>query len=294
MFHVGGLAFATLFVHLGATALPLPQWNAAEVLQLIADERISHFFAVPSMLKLLLDRLPDHDRDLNSLRWILTGGAPTPLELIRSLADFGIPVLQSYGATETGGPAACLDAERFLAKAGSVGRPYLHTDIRVVGDEGRPQEAMQIGEVQVRAPHVFKGYWNNADATRAAFDGDWLRMGDLGWFDDDGDLHIAGRAKDVIITGGENVYPAEIELVLQTHPDIAEVAIVGMPDAEWGQTVRAIIVPRGEGTLTLEELRGFCDGKLARYKIPRALDLRRAPLPRNASGKILKHALLPA
>jgi acyl-CoA synthetase (AMP-forming)/AMP-acid ligase II len=145
--------------------------------------------------------------------------------------------------------------------------------------------------VQVKAPHVFAGYWRNAEASRAAFAGEWLKTGDLGRRDAEGYLYLVDRVKDVIITGGENVYPAELEAVLCEHPGVADVAVVGAPDREWGEVPCAVVVPKPNEAVTLEAIRAFCEGRLARFKQPRRLVLRAEPLPRNASGKVLKHEL---
>ncbi len=291
LFHVGGLSFATLFVHMGATLLLPRAWEPGAILGLIAAERVNHFFAVPAMLRSLVDH-PDFDAaDLSSLRWILCGGAPVPADLIAALERRGIPVQQTYGATETAGPATLVDLAHVATKAGSAGLPYFHTDLRIVDRHGAELRAGEIGEVQVRAPHVFAGYWRNPQATGAAFAGDWLKTGDLGRRDEDGYLYIVDRAKDVIISGGENIYPAEIEAVLREHPAISEIAVIGMPDPEWGEVPCAVVVAKANAALTLKDLRDHCGGRIARYKQPRRLELRTAALPRNASGKVLKHEL---
>jgi fatty-acyl-CoA synthase len=291
LFHVGGLSFATLFVHMGAT-LALPRaWEAGAILALIARERINHFFAVPAMLRSLVEHPDFGAADLSSLRWILCGGAPVPPDLIAAAGRRGIPVQQTYGATETAGPATLVDLAHVAAKAGSAGLPYFHTELRVVNGQGAELPSGEIGEVQVRAPHVFAGYWRNPEASRAAFAGEWLKTGDLGRRDAEGYLYLVDRAKDVIITGGENVYPAELEAVLREHPGIADVAVVGAPDREWGEIPCAVVVARPDEAVTLDSLRAFCEGRLARYKQPRRLVNRAEPLPRNASGKVLKHEL---
>jgi fatty-acyl-CoA synthase len=291
LFHVGGLSFATLFVHMGAT-LALPRaWEPGAILDLIAAERVNHFFAVPAMVRSLIDHPRFGAAHLASLRWILCGGAPVPLELIASLGRRGVPVQQTYGATETAGPATLVDLAHVAEKAGSAGLPYFHTDLRIANADGVELPPGEVGEVQVRAPHVFDGYWRNDEASRAAFSGEWLRTGDLGRRDLDGYLYLVDRAKDVIITGGENVYPAEVEAVLCEHPAIAEIAIVGMADSEWGEVPGAIVVTKPGAAIALDDLRTFCEGRVARYKQPRRLVLRATPLPRNASGKVLKHEL---
>jgi fatty-acyl-CoA synthase len=291
LFHVGGLSFATLFVHMGATLVLPRAWEPGLVLDLIAKERINHFFAVPAMLRSLVEHPSFGNVDLSSLRWILCGGAPVPPDLVAAGGRRGIPVQQTYGATETAGPATLVDLAHVAAKAGSAGLPYFHTELRIVNAQGLALPAGEIGEVQVRAPHVFAGYWRDAEATRAAFAGQWLKTGDLGRRDAEGYLYLVDRAKDVVITGGENVYPAELEAILREHPAIADVAVVGAPDREWGEVLCAIVVPKTNKGVTLESLHAFCEGRIARYKQPRRLLLRMEPLPRNASGKVLKHEL---
>ncbi len=291
LFHVGGLSFATLFVHMGATLLLPRAWDPGAALKLIAKEKVNHFFAVPAILRSLLAHPEFITADLSSLRWILCGGAAVPPDLIATIGRRGIPVQQTYGATETAGPATLVDLAHVANKAGSAGLPYFHTELRIANVRNEEVPAGEIGEVQVRAPHVFAGYWRNVEASRAVFAGDWLKTGDLGRRDSDGYLFLVDRAKDVIITGGENVYPAEIETVLHEHPAIAEAAVFGVSDSEWGEVPCAAVVLRPGQTVTLEMLRDFCQGRLARYKQPRSLVVRAAPLPRNASGKVLKGEL---
>ncbi|MDH3232921.1 MAG: long-chain fatty acid--CoA ligase [Alphaproteobacteria bacterium] len=291
LFHVGGLSFATLFVHVGATAVLMPAWEADIALALIDREGINHFFAVAAMLEGLA-QAPDYDSaDLGSLRWIMSGGAPVPVELIHRFAERGIPVIQTYGSTETAGPAVVVDIANAAAKAGAAGLPFFHTDIRIIDENGAPLPPDQPGEVQIRAPHVTSGYWRDDEATARAFDGDWFRSGDIGRLDADGYLHILDRKKDMIVSGGENIYPAEVERVLASHPAVAEVAIIGAPDPRWGETVCAVVFPAPGGAPTLEALIEHCRHDLARYKHPRKLVIRDAAMPRNATGKILKHEL---
>lgn len=292
MFHVGGMSFVTFFVHAGATAILPPAWEPDAILDLIAEERVNHFFAVAAMLRGLLDAPAFARADLSSLRWIMAGGAPVPPDLIRAFGRLGIPVMQTYGTTETAGPATVVDAAHAEAKAGSAGLPFFHTDLRIADQAGRALPADGIGEIQVRAPHLFAGYWRNPPATTEAFADDWYRTGDLGSLDRDGYLWIRGRSRDVIISGGENIYPAEVEALLETHPSIAEVAVIGRPDAKWGEIPAAVIVSRpGTARPDEAELARFCDGKLARYKIPKRVEPSETPLPRNATGKLLRHLL---
>jgi fatty-acyl-CoA synthase len=292
MFHVGGMSFATIFVHRGATLAPLPAWDPAAVLALIARERVNHFFAVPAMLRGLLD-IPNFARaDIASLRWILSGGAPVPVDLVEAFAEHGIPVLQTYGATETAGPATAVDVAHASSKAGSIGQPYFHTEVRIADARGREVEPNIVGELQIRGPHLMSGYWRDDTATAEAFVDGWFKTGDLGRRDADGYIYLVDRAKDMIITGGENVYSAEVETVLAKYPSIAEVAVVGIPDPKWGEAVCAVVVARAPmEPPTLVALRAFCEGKIARYKMPVRLVIRTDALPRNATGKVMKSGI---
>lgn len=291
LFHVGGLSFATLFVHMGAALLLPRAWEPGAALRAIAAERVNHFFAVPTMLRSLIEHPDFATADLSSVRWVLCGGAPVSADLVAAFAARGIPVQQTYGATETAGPATLVDAAHIAAKPGSAGLPYFHTDLRIAGPDGAELPAEAIGEVQVRAPHVFAGYWRNAAATAEAFAGDWFRTGDLGRRDADGYVFVVDRAKDMIKSGGENVYPAEIEAVLGAHADVAEVAVVGAPDPRWGEIPCAVIVPRPGRRPDADGLRAYCEARLARFKVPKRFEFQQAPLPRNATGKLLKPAI---
>ncbi|MEJ8572765.1 long-chain fatty acid--CoA ligase [Microbaculum marinum] len=290
MFHVGGLSFTVHCVHVGATLVIPPGWNAGQAVDLIAAEGVNHFFAVPTMIADLLaaDSLTK-DR-LRSVRWIMSGAAPLPADLVERCMALGIPVIQSYGATETCGPAACMDVDSVARRPGSIGLPFFHTEIRLQRDDGVPPTAGEQGEIQVRAPHIFAGYWGNAEATREAFEDGWFRTGDIGYRDDDGYLFLVDRKSELIISGGENIYPLEVEQVLESHPAIAEAAVVGLPDPKWGQIVCAVISCGARTPPSLEEVAAHCLDRLARYKIPRKLVVRDR-LIRNATGKVQRGAL---
>lgn len=291
LFHVGGLSFATLFSARGAAVVMPPAWVPEGVIEAIESQRVDHFFAVPAMLESLLAAVTERGEGLARLRWIMTGAAPLPLRLIEAFRSLGVPVLQSYGATETAGPATCVDLDHVGAKAGSIGRPFFYSDVRVVRSSGEPAVPEEIGELQVRGPHVFAGYWNDPEATHRAFANGWLVTGDVGYRDAEGFFYLVDRKKDLIISGGENVYPAEVELVLAEHPAIAEVAVVGVPDARWGEAVCAVVVQRTGHTVDLAAISAHCQGRIARYKIPTRLVISERALPRNATGKVLKSAV---
>ena len=230
--------------------------------------------------------------DLSSLRIIVCGAAPVPEPLIRLYADRGVPINQGYGLTEASPLLTFLAPEFGIAKIGSAGRTPIFTDVRLVAPGGREITAPgEKGEIIARGPNITKGYWNNPEATAAAIDAEgWLHTGDVGTFDEDGFLFIVDRVKDMVITGGENVYPAEVENVLYEHPAIGEIAVIGLPDEQWGEVVVAVAALRQDSNLDLEELRNFATDRLARYKLPRRLEIV-AALPRNPAGKVLKFEL---
>lgn len=291
MFHVGGMSFATIFTHIGATAILPPAWDPETVLNLIEDKGINHFFAVAAMLQGLLDAPSLKKTDLSSIRWIMAGGAPVPPDLIRTFDGLGIPVVQTYGATETAGPATVVDLPNAVAKAGSAGLPFFHTDVIVDDGQGGCAAAGEVGEICIKGPHLTQEYWRNPSATSEAFDGGWYRSGDLGRLDDDGYLFIVDRLKDMIVSGGENIYPGEVEAALAGCPGVAEAAVIGVPDDKWGQIVCAVVVPLDGGAVTLEQVRAHCADKIASYKLPCLVRERTEPLPRNATGKLQKHLL---
>lgn len=288
MFHVGGLSFTTMFVHRGVRAVLMTGWNPDMALGLIQRHGVHHFFAVPTMSESLLVAAQRCNADLSSLRWILSGGAAMPAHLVRAFTDRGIALLDSYGCTETAGAAVCMDLDHFLDKPGSIGKPFMHTDVRVMATQDRLAGPEEIGEIQIRAPHVFAGYWNNPGATQAAFDGDWLLSGDLGRCDADGYIYLVDRKKHLIISGGENIYPAEIEKVLGEHPAIAELAVIGYSDPKWGEGVGAVAVLRPGQSLSLDDIGVFCRGKIAGYKVPTRLTISCEPLRRTVTGKLIK------
>jgi fatty-acyl-CoA synthase len=292
LFHIGGLNSNSLVIwQKGGHIVLHRSFDPRRCLDDLVRYRVTLMFAVPAML-LFVSQQPDFaSADLSSLNMILCGGAPVPEPLLRLYADHGIPINQGYGLTETS-PAATILAERGMEKLGSAGRPLMFSEVRVVDANGHVVETPRVnGEVVTRGPNVMKGYWNNPQATAAAIDAEgWFHTGDIGYLDEDGFLFIADRLKDMAITGGENVYPAEVESVLYDHPAIAEIAVIGLPDETWGEAVVAIVALKPDASLDLEELRAFATDRLARYKLPRRLELA-AALPRNPAGKVLKFEL---
>ena len=213
-----------------------------------------------------------------------------PVALLRRYADRGVVIRQGMGLTETSPTVFLTDEAHAIAKVGSVGKPALHTEIRVVDDEGVDVDIDQIGELWVRGPNVTPGYWERPEANAASFTDDWLHTGDAARIDSDGYVYIVDRWKDMYISGGENVYPAEVEQVLFHHPNVMDVAVIGVPDDRWGEVGTAVVVPRDAEHFDRLELLAFCNEKLARYKIPRHVEIVEE-LPRNAAGKVVKREL---
>jgi fatty-acyl-CoA synthase len=293
LFHIGGLNVTTLVTwQKGGEVVLHRSFDPGACLEAISRHGVTTMFAVPAML-LFMSQHPDFgEADLTSLRMMVCGGAPVPEALIKTYNGVGIPINQGYGLTETAPLVTFLTPEFSLAKAGSAGKAPLFTEVRLAAAGGGvAAEPLARGEVCVRGPNVMKGYWNQPLATGAAIDPEgWFHTGDLGYLDEDGFLYIVDRVKDMVLTGGENVYPAEVEGALFLHPAVADVAVVGVPDERWGEAVVAVAVLKEDASLTLEDLRDVAGRSLARYKLPTRLEVVDA-LPRNPAGKVLKFEL---
>lgn len=293
IFHIGALNVLTLTTFLkGAHIVLHRSFDPAAALRDIQRYKVTTIFVVPAML-LFISQHPDFARaDTSSVRFIMCGGAPCPEPLLHLMSQRGILVQQGYGLTETAAMATALSAEWAVSKIGSVGVSPLLTDVRIVAPDGRVvTQPHERGEVCVRGMNVTRGYWNQPEATRNTISDDhWFRTGDVGYFDETGFFYICDRVKDMVITGGENVYPAEVESALYAHPSVAEVAVIGAPDPQWGEAVVAVVALKPGTSLTLDEMRDFASERLARYKVPKQLRIVDA-LPRNPTGKILKYKL---
>jgi long-chain acyl-CoA synthetase len=293
LFHVFGLSsILDVCVRFGCTMSLIPRFTPGAVLAAVERDRATIFEGVPTMFADLLS-CPDLDRyDLSSLRVAISGGASIPAPVLDAFEDrFGLVILEGYGMTETAStttfnPSA---AER---RAYSVGKPVWGTQTQVWDPDGQPLPPgpEHVGEIVTRGLHVMKGYLNQPAATAEAFTGDWLHTGDLGYFDSDGFLFVVSRKKELIIRGGYNVYPSEIENVLHAHPAVAEAAVVGVPDERLGEEVMAVVIVREAMELSDHELIAWCRERLAAYKCPRVVQFR-AGLPKNALGKVLKDEL---
>lgn len=290
-FHTGGWnVLLTPFLHHGASTILMRKFDAARILELFEKERVTLFFGVPTMLEMMAHTPNFKNIDLKSVRYAVVGGEPMPIELIRTWGQKGVPVRQGYGLTEFGPNVFSLAEKDALRKIGSIGLPNFYIDARVVDDTGTEVPQGEIGELVLKGPACTPGYWNNPKATADTIRDGWLHTGDLVRRDEDGYFYVAGRKKDMYKSGGENVYPVEIERFLSTHPAVREVAVIGVPDPKWGEVGKAYISLNTGMTLTAEDILKFCDGKLARYKTPRHVEII-DDLPKSDSGKILKRML---
>jgi fatty-acyl-CoA synthase len=300
LFHSFGLCILALpALYAGASLILEPRFDPARSWTLAAEQRVSFFGAVPTQLAGLLDALERAPQppDLSALRFLFGAGAAVPVAQILAFERRGIVLKQGFGQTETS-ILCCLEARDAVRKAGSVGRPVFHAEVRVVrlADLEGPTEGWrdaadgETGEIVVRGPVNMLGYWGQPEATAATLRGEWLRTGDLATRDAEGFLTLVGRARDMYISGGENVYPAEVEAVLAQHPSVREVAVVGVPDPRWGESGRAFVVLAQGAALESESLRAFAAERLAGFKLPREF-VAVASLPRTETGKVQKHRL---
>ncbi|MBK8598322.1 MAG: long-chain fatty acid--CoA ligase [Holophagales bacterium] len=292
LYHAGGLgAFFVPVLAAGGTIVLHAGFDPAEIWETVARERCTVVLGVPTIWKMLLEHPSFAAADLSSLRWLISGGAPLPLYLIDAYQERGIAFKQGYGLTEVGVNCFAMSVEESVAKKGSIGRPLMMTDARLVDEAGLEVPVGEVGELCLRGPHVSKGYWRNLAATAAVLDDDgYFHTGDLARRDEDGFFTIAGRRKDMLISGGVNVYPAEIEGELLLHPAVQDAAVAGVPDPTWGEVGVAFVVLRPGESLTKEELLAFAVTRLARYKLPREVVFVEA-LPRTAYGKVVKGEL---
>ncbi|MFV0137851.1 acyl-CoA synthetase [Streptomyces sp. HMX87] len=292
LFHTAGLNMTCLPTLLkGGRVLLLGAFDPGRVLELIETERVTYMFGVPTMYDAMAAAARWADTDLSSLRTLTCGGAPVPARTIAVYLGRGLAFSQGYGMTEASPGVLFLDREQAAAKAGSAGVPHFFTDARVVLPDGRDAAPDERGEILVHGPNVMTGYWNRPDDTAAAFTGDgWLRTGDVARTDTEGYAYIVDRIKDMFVSGGENVYPAEVEDAILGHPAVAECAVVGVPDPVWGEVGHAVVVLKPSRTAGEQDILDHLLGRLAKYKIPKSVTFTDG-LPRTPSGKIVKPAL---
>ncbi|MGQ3297923.1 acyl-CoA synthetase [Reyranella sp.] len=293
LFHTGGLnCYANPVLHAGGTIVIMRTFDPGQALDCLSDPAlgITHFFAVPAPYQFMMQHPKFAEADLSRLRIAGVGGAPCALAILETWTARGVPLVQGWGMTETSPAGTMLDAADAIRKLGSAGKAMMHTAIRVVDDEGRDVAAGGIGELLIKGPNITPGYWNNRAATERSFTDGWLHTGDAARLDEEGFVYIVDRWKDMYISGGENVYPAEVENVLFQIPAIADAAIIGVPNQRWGEVGMAIVVRKPDQDLAEGDVIRHCLGRLAKFKVPQSVTFVDA-LPRNATGKVLKREL---
>lgn len=292
LFHTGGLnVFTAPLVHIGGTSIVCRGFDPDQVYDLIADAGVTILFGVPTMFIALQGHPRWAAADFSRLKLLISGGAPCPLPVFERFWERGIDFKTGYGLTEAGPNTFWLPPADVRRKPGAVGVPLFHIEVRVVDAAGQLCPLDVPGELLIRGPHVCAGYWNRPADTAATIVDGWLRTGDLAVCDADGCYRIVGRVKDLIISGGENIYPAEVESVLAAHPAVAAVALIGVPDAQWGEVGRAVVVLQPGGTVAPEALQEFARTRLARYKVPKSVVFADT-LPLTGAGKVDKQRLL--
>ncbi len=288
-FHIGGPnIFMVPLVHAGGTTILCSGFDADETFDLVEHSGITHYVGVPTMFQILQQHPRWAAADFSKLELVISGGAPCPLPVMKKFWDRGIDFKMGYGLTEASGNNFWLPPQMVQEKIGSVGYPLFHIDMKVIHDNGTECDANEAGELLIRGPHIAAGYWENPEATAQAIRDGWLHTGDVARRDKDGCFSILGRSKEMFISGGENVYPAEIESALLAHPLVLEAAVVGVPHATWGEVGRAFVVVADD--YIEEDLRAFLADRLARYKLPSSIIVVEA-LPLTAIGKIDKKRL---
>jgi fatty-acyl-CoA synthase len=293
LYHVGAYDLPGVALWMAGGALVLERdFDEDQVLALIEREQITGAWMAPVMLNRCLGSKARGQHQLDSLKWLVGGGERTPEERIRAFSGLfpKARYVDAYGLTETCSGDTMMEAGRELEKIGSTGRALAHVEVGILDDDGQPLPAGEQGEVCLRGPKVTQGYWRDEAKTKACFTGAWFRTGDVGYLDAEGFLFLTDRKKDMIISGGENIASSEVERVVYELPQVAEVAAIGLPDAQWGECVTAAVVLKSGQSLSLQELRAHCSGKLGGFKTPKKLVICEA-LPRNPSGKVLKREL---
>jgi acyl-CoA synthetase (AMP-forming)/AMP-acid ligase II len=305
LYHIAGMTSVMVGCFTGRGLVILRQFEATAWLETVRRERISHAFLVPTMLKRVIDHPEFHRYDCSSLAVLAYGAAPMPLPVIRRAIELfpsSVGFINAFGQTETTATVTMLlpedhrldgtpeEIEARLRRLSSIGRPMSDVELKIVDAEGHAVPTGAVGEIAVRTPRLMKGYASQADATAQTIVDGWLYTRDMGWMDQDGYLYLAGRKDDMIIRGGENIAPAEVEGVLHAHPGIEEAAVIGVPDLEWGEQVAAIVVPRPGTTLTQDEVIAWCHHRVASFKKPAVVHFVRE-LPRNPLGKLLRKDL---
>lgn len=288
MAFTGGLALSLVAMWSGAQLVLEPAFDPARALHLIESQRITVFMAVPTIFQQMSLHPNFASADISSIRCASSGGATVPVPLLRTYLERGITMTQTYTLTEVSASGITLPYHQALERVGSCGVPAMHSEARIVDENGDEVPPGTVGEIAIRGPEVMIGYWRNPEATAATLRNGWCHTGDLGTMDADGYFYVVDRAKDMLISGGLNVYPAEIERQLAGIDGVLELAVIGVPDDKWGETPAVIAVAQSGSTITAEMVLERCVGQLADFKLPRYLVVRPEPLPRNMSGKVIK------
>jgi fatty-acyl-CoA synthase len=293
LFHTGGLnCYSNPVLHAGGTVVLLETFEPGQALGVIGDpsQGVTHFFGVPAPYQFMMQHPDFPSTDLSRLRVAGVGGAPCALAIMEAWSERGVALLQGFGMTETSPAAIFLDPGDALRKVGSTGKALMHTEFRIVDDDGGDCGANEMGELWVAGPHITPGYWNKPEATASAFEGRWLKTGDAARMDDEGFVYIVDRWKDMYISGGENVYPAEVENVLYQIDGVVEAAVIGIPSDRWGEAGLAVLVVTQGAEIDRVSVQSHCAQRLAKFKVPADITVI-DELPRNATGKVLKREL---
>jgi acyl-CoA synthetase (AMP-forming)/AMP-acid ligase II len=295
-FHVSGTCWGIVGLYNGARSIILRQFDPAEVLSVIETERVTKLVLVPTAIQALLQHPNCRDTDFSSITYLLYGASPIPLDLLReAVSVFQCGFIQLYGMTETTGAVTYLPADDHDLNGNprmrSAGKAFTGVKIEIRDADGRTLEPGDEGEIWINTESVMNGYWNLADATAATMTGgNWVRTGDAGLMDEDGYVYVRDRVKDMIVSGGENIYPAEVESAMYGHPAIAEVAVIAVPDPKWGEAVKAIVVLKPNSEPDAKAILDFTRTRIAGYKVPKTVDFVDV-LPKNGTGKVLKREL---
>lgn len=291
LFHTGGInVFTVPLVHVGGCSVVCTGFDVDQVFDLVTHQGVNIFFAVPTMFIMMQQHPRWEQMDFSACRIVLSGGAPCPMPVFERFFAKGVAFKTGYGLTEAGPNNFWVPNEDAQRKAGAVGFPLFHVNVRIVDGDGNECGADEVGELLLRGPHVIPGYWNNPEATNRAIIDGWLHTGDLARRDHEGYISIVGRSKDMIISGGENIYPAEVESVMLGHPAVAEASLIGIPDSKWGEVGRAIVVVRTGMSLRADDLIAYMRPRLAGFKIPKSV-IFVEKLPKTGASKIDKQAL---
>jgi acyl-CoA synthetase (AMP-forming)/AMP-acid ligase II len=294
-FHIGGVGYGVWGLYGGARLVIVSEFDPADALEIIEREGVTKTFMVPAAIRMCVQHPKAADTDFSKLDYVMYGASPIPLDLLReALATFQCGFVQLYGMTETTGAATYLPPQDHDVNGNermrSAGKPYPGVRLKIVDDENRELPVREVGEICIYSPANMLGYWNLPEATRNTLIDGFIHTGDAGYLDEDGYVYVHDRVKDMIVSGGENIYPAEVESALFGHPAIADVAVIGVPDERWGEAVKAIVVCKPGMSASADEIIGYARSRIAGFKCPKTVDFI-AELPRNPSGKILKRDL---